>query len=84
MSIEKAGKSNDLPAMAEMKRFELLHRLPGLPHFECGPFNHLGTSPYIFTSVFSLIFEQMSALGDWRESRREILKIFDFKTPKTP
>ena len=34
--------------MAEMKRFELLRRgTPDLPHFECGPFNHLGTSPYI-------------------------------------
>ena len=31
-----------------MKRFELLRRgTPDLPHFECGPFNHLGTSPYI-------------------------------------
>gem|GEM_PF-7009271 len=34
--------------VAEMKRFELLRRgTPDLPHFECGPFNHLGTSPYI-------------------------------------
>ena len=33
--------------VAEMKRFELLRRgTPDLPHFECGPFNHLGTSPY--------------------------------------
>ena len=23
-----------------------MRRLPDLPHFECGPFNHLGTSPY--------------------------------------
>ena len=22
-----------------------MRRLPDLPHFECGPFNHLGTSP---------------------------------------
>ena len=31
--------------IAEMKGFEPLRRLPDLPHFECGPFNHLGTSP---------------------------------------
>ena len=30
---------------AEMKGFEPLRRLPDLPHFECGPFSHLGTSP---------------------------------------
>ncbi len=30
---------------AEMERFELSRRLPDLPHFECGPFSHLGTSP---------------------------------------
>ena len=32
---------------AEMERFELSRRLPDLPHFECGPFSHLGTSPYV-------------------------------------
>ena len=31
---------------AEMEGFEPSHRLPGLPHFECGPFSLLGTSPY--------------------------------------
>ena len=31
--------------MAEMERFELSHGVTRLPHFECGPFNHLGTSP---------------------------------------
>ena len=37
--------SGSLP-LAEMKRFELLRRgTPDLPHFECGPFNRLGTSP---------------------------------------
>ena len=35
-----------LPFSAEMERFELSRRLPDLPHFECGPFSHLGTSPY--------------------------------------
>ena len=30
---------------AEMEGFEPSHRLPDLPHFECGPFSHLGTSP---------------------------------------
>ena len=31
--------------VAEMKGFEPLHGVTRLPHFECGPFNHLGTSP---------------------------------------
>ena len=31
--------------LTEMERFELSRRLPDLPHFECGPFSHLGTSP---------------------------------------
>ena len=31
--------------LAEMKGFEPLHGVTRLPHFECGPFNHLGTSP---------------------------------------
>ena len=36
-----------LTSLAEMKRFELLRRFEAdLQHFECGPFNHLGTSPY--------------------------------------
>lgn len=34
------------PFLTEMERFELSRRLPDLPHFECGPFSHLGTSPY--------------------------------------
>lgn len=46
----------------EMKGFEPLRRLPDLPHFECGPFNHLGTSPYqnpfeqICFTLYCLIF----------------------------
>ena len=28
-----------------MERFELSRAVRPLPHFECGPFNHLGTSP---------------------------------------
>ena len=34
----------------EMKGFEPLRRGSDLPHFECGPFNHLGTSPVSDTS----------------------------------
>ena len=30
---------------AEKEGFEPSRRLPDLPHFECGPFNRLGTSP---------------------------------------
>ena len=35
--------------MAEMERFELSRVLTPLPLFESGPFNHLGTSPFIFS-----------------------------------
>lgn len=34
-----------------MERFELSRRLPDLPHFECGPFSHLGTSPKAVTII---------------------------------
>ena len=30
-----------------MEGFEPSRRLPDLPHFECGPFSHLGTSPKV-------------------------------------
>ena len=45
--IEKTCGCDLLAAgLAEMKRFELLRPVtPDLPHFECGPFSHLGTSP---------------------------------------
>lgn len=34
--------------LTEMERFELSRRFEAdLPHFECGPFSHLGTSPYL-------------------------------------
>ena len=43
---EPRTRSASRLSLAEMKRFELLRRgTPDLPHFECGPFNHLGTSP---------------------------------------
>ena len=35
------------PFSTEMEGFEPSRRLPDLPHFECGPFSHLGTSPDI-------------------------------------
>ena len=37
--------------LTEMERFELSRRLPDLPHFECGPFSHLGTSPKAVTII---------------------------------
>ena len=40
---------------AEMEGFEPSHRLPGLPHFECGPFSHLGTSPGTPRSFWNLL-----------------------------
>ena len=38
--------------MAEMERFELSRAVTRLPHFECGPFNHLGTSPDLIQAWF--------------------------------
>ena len=34
-----------------MERFELSRAVTHLPHFECGPFNHLGTSPDSFAFI---------------------------------
>ena len=42
----RLAKGNNFRFAAEMEGFEPSRRLPGLPHFECGPFSHLGTSPY--------------------------------------
>ena len=39
---EQSGLCSDV---AEMEGFEPPRRFHGLPHFECGPFSHLGTSP---------------------------------------
>ena len=45
---EPRTRSASRLSLAEMKRFELLRRgTPDLPHFECGPFSHLGTSPKV-------------------------------------
>ena len=44
-----------LSFMAEMERFELSHGVTRLPHFECGPFNHLGTSPYIISFLLKIL-----------------------------
>ena len=40
--------------LTEMKGFEPLRRLPDLPHFECGPFSHLGTSPETVNIITAL------------------------------
>ena len=42
-------QSGPCSGVAEMERFELSRAVTRLPHFECGPFNHLGTSPYTQT-----------------------------------
>ena len=63
--------------VAEMKRFELLRRgTPDLPHFECGPFNHLGTSPYI-----SVCFILEKFLERKAGENTEKYSIFDFENP---
>ena len=63
--------------VAEMKRFELLRRgTPDLPHFECGPFNHLGTSPYI-----SVCFILKKFLERKAGENTEKYSIFDFENP---
>ncbi len=60
-----------------MKRFELLRRgTPDLPHFECGPFNHLGTSPYI-----SVCFILKKFLERKAGENTEKYSIFDFENP---
>ena len=41
----RLAKGNNFRFAAEMEGFEPSRRLPGLPHFECGPFNHLGIPP---------------------------------------
>ena len=47
-----------------MERFELSRRFEAdLPHFECGPFNHLGTSPDIVDSLAETREKQTSAAG---------------------
>ena len=63
--------------VAEMKRFELLRRgTPDLPHFECGPFNHLGTSPYIpVCFIFEKFLERKAG------ENTEKYSIFDFENP---
>ena len=38
--------------MAEMWGFEPQRQRTDLPDFESGPFNHLGTSPYIVNFTF--------------------------------
>ena len=43
-----------------MERFELSRRLPDLPHFECGPFSHLGTSPLV--QITDIILSQKANL----------------------
>ena len=63
--------------VAEMKRFELLRRgTPDLPHFECGPFNHLGTSPYI-----SVCFILKKFLERKAGENTEKYSIFDSENP---
>ena len=60
-----------------MKRFELLRRgTPDLPHFECGPFNHLGTSPYI-----SVCFILEKFLERKAGENTEKYSIFYFENP---
>ena len=44
---------------AEMEGFEPSHRLPDLPHFECGPFSHLGTSPCLISTKHVPLYKVM-------------------------
>ena len=50
--------------LAEKEGFEPPRRLPDLPHFECGPFSHLGTSPRLclLASFFKEVFHNLTAL----------------------
>ena len=60
-----------------MERFELSRRLPDLPHFECGPFSHLGTSPDCFSIIATEIKKVNSFFGkkvDILFSRKKVRK----------
>ena len=78
---------------AEMEGFEPSHRLPGLPHFECGPFSHLGTSPWCYESADSLfiILPCFSSVNTRfcrflisRSSLKNPLSIWEHSSCKTP
>ena len=45
------GDPGNSGCFTEIERFELSRRLPDLPHFECGPFSHLGISPSVTGTV---------------------------------
>ena len=65
-----------LDMVAEMKRFELLRRgTPDLPHFECGPFNHLVHLRIFLSALYSKNF--------WREKQERTLKNIRFSILKT-
>ena len=49
--------------VAEMEGFEPPRRFHGLPHFECGRFSHLGTSPAVLRFVLCHIFRGLASPG---------------------
>ncbi len=49
----------------EDKGFEPSHRLTGLTHFECAPFDHLGNPPYCLR-------QQHTLYGNWIDCARVI------------
>lgn len=91
---EPRTRSASRLSLAEMKRFELLRRgTPDLPHFECGPFSHLGTSPWCYESADSLfiILPCFSSVNTRfcrflisRSSLKNPLSIWEHSSCKTP
>ena len=79
--------------VAEMEGFEPPRRFHGLPHFECGPFSHLGTSPWCYESADSLfiILPCFSSVNTRfcrflisRSSLKNPLSIWEHSSCKTP
>lgn len=60
-----------------MERFELSRRgAPDLPHFECGPFNHLGTSPKNILFGYIKINRKLSISPTHEQNKDTVIRYF--------
>ena len=62
---------------AEMEGFEPSHRLPGLPHFECGPFSHL-VHLRMLSELFCSFRENLYYYIRYPKKGQSFLKLFFF------
>ena len=60
----------------EMEGFEPSRRLPDLPHFECGPFSHLGTSPDGSKNLFRIFRANLYYYIRYQGKGQSFLKLF--------